>query len=156
LSVILVRFAPGYGVDERQLDPRLSLASRNALRQARSTDSGMFASYTLYLRSALHGDFGTSLWLGRPVASLLRERFPVTLRSVMLGILLAWTIALTASVLCLFPQGSSVDIPATAASGVLIALPTGVVAMFAMYLRAPVFLAIALVTFPKLFRYLRN
>ena len=31
-----------------------------------------------------------------------------------------------------------------------------VVAMFAVYLGAPVFVAIAVVSFPKLFRYLRN
>jgi peptide/nickel transport system permease protein len=44
----------------------------------------------------------------------------------------------------------------TVASGFLIALPGAVVAVLAMYLRAPVFVAIGVVTFPKVFRYLRN
>jgi peptide/nickel transport system permease protein len=55
----------------------------------------------------------------------------------------------------LFP-GFFFEISGTLVSGLLIALPAAVVAIFSVYLHAPVFLAIAVVTFPKLFRYLRN
>jgi len=156
LSATLVRFAPGYGVDERELDPRLSQASVEAIRSARRIDSGLLSYYGHYLSRAVHGDLGTSQWLERPVFSLIQERLPVTARSVLLGILVAWVAALATSLAGLFSQGFLVDMSGTAASGLLIALPTGVVAMFAVYLRAPVFIAIAVVTFPKLFRYLRN
>jgi peptide/nickel transport system permease protein len=156
LSATLVRFAPGYGVDERELDPRLSQASVEAVRSARRIDSGLLSYYGHYLSGAVHGDLGTSQWLARPVFSLIQERVPVTARSVLLGILVAWVAALATSLAGLFSQGFLLDMSGTAASGLLIALPTGVVAMFAVYLRAPVFIAIAVVTFPKLFRYLHN
>ena len=156
LGATLVRFAPGYGVDERELDPRLSQASIAAIREANRLNSGLLSYYGRYLADAAHGDFGTSQWLQRPVSSLLRERFPVTARSVLLGIAAAWTLALAASLASFLFWRSFFDVSGTMISGLLIALPAAVVAMFAVYLRAPTFVAIAVVTFPKLFRYLRN
>ena len=156
LSASLVRFAPGYGVDERELDPRLSQASVEAIRNSHRLNGGLLAYYGHYLASALHGDFGTSEWLERPVSSLIKERFPVTVRSVVLGVSLAWATALGISLAGLFLRGLFLDLSGTLLSGVLIALPTAVIAVFSVYLRAPVFLAIAVVMFPKLFRYLRN
>jgi peptide/nickel transport system permease protein len=104
----------------------------------------------------VHGDLGNSQWLQRPVASLIRERFPVTLRSVALGITLAWFIALAVSLTAALIGGLAIEVSSTLLTGVLIALPTAVVAAIAVYASAPVSVAIAIVIFPKLFRYLRN
>ena len=156
LGATLVRFAPGYGVDERELDPRLSQASREALRHEHRLHAGLFSFYGSYLLRAVHGDLGRSEWLGRPIAGLLKERFPLTLRSVVLGLVVAWTAALSLSLAALFFRARFLDLAGTLAGGLLITLPTAVVALLAMYLRAPVFVAIAVVTFPKVFRYLRN
>ena len=156
LGATLVRFAPGYGVDERELDPRLNQASIEAIRGENQLKSGLLAYYGTYLSRAVHGDFGTSQWLDRPVSSLLRERFPVTARSVLLGIALAWALALALSFASLLFWRDLLGISGTVLSGVLIALPAAVVAMLAVYLRAPAFAAIAAATFPKIFRYLRN
>lgn len=156
LSASLVRFAPGYGVDERELDPRLSQASVEAIRNSHRLKGGLLSYYGHYLGSALQGDFGRSEWLERPVSLLIKERFPVTARSVVLGVTLAWATALGISLAGLFFRGFFLDISGTLASSVLIALPTAVIAVFSVYLRAPVFLAIAVVMFPKLFLYLRN
>lgn len=156
LSATLVRFAPGYGVDERELDSRLSQQSLDTIRRENRLQSGLLPYYGHYLAGAVHGELGTSQWLQRPISSLLRERFPVTVRSVLLGILIAWTAALAGSVASLFFRGFFFDLSGTLVSGLLIALPAAVIAMFSVYLRAPPFVAIAIVTFPKLFRYLRN
>src|SRR5215470_7391752 len=156
LSATMVRLSPGYGVDERELDPRLNRASVEAVRSSRRIESGLLAYYRNYLIRALHGDFGKSQWLDRPVGSLVYERLPVTARSVMGGMFIAWVAALIVALAALFFRGFLFDFSATATSSLLIALPTGVVAMFAVYLRAPAFLAISVVIFPKLFRYLRN
>jgi peptide/nickel transport system permease protein len=156
LSASLVRFSPGYGVDERELDPRLSQASVEAIRNSHRLNSGLLSYYGHYLAGAVHGEFGSSEWLQRPISSLIRERFPVTARSVVFGVSLAWVMALAISLAGLFFRGFLFDISGTLVSGFLIGLPTAVVAIFSVYLRAPVFLAIAVVTFPKLFRYLRN
>ena len=156
LSASLVRLAPGYGVDERELDPRLSQASMEAIRNAHRVNSNLLSYYGRYLARAIRGDLGSSEWLQQPISSLFKERFPVTAKSVASGVLLAWGIALAISLANVLFPGFFVEISGTLVSGLFIALPAAVVAIFSVYLHAPVFLAIAVVTFPKLFRYLRN
>jgi peptide/nickel transport system permease protein len=156
VSASLVRFSPGYGMDERELDPRLSQTSLEAIQNSHRLHGGLVSYYGHYLAGAVHGDFGSSEWLQRPISSLIKERFPVTAKSVLIGASLAWFTALTMSFAGVFFRGFYFDISMTLLSGVLIALPAAVVAIFSVYLRAPVFVAIAVVTFPKLFRYLRN
>ena len=156
LSASLVRFSPGYGVDERELDPRLNPASVEAIRNSHRLNDGLLSYYGHYLASAVRGDFGSSEWLQRPISSLVKERFPVTAKSVLIGVSLAWFIALAVSIAGVFFHGFCFDISTTLVSGVLIALPAAVVAIFSVYLRAPVSVAIAVVISPKLFRFLRN
>jgi peptide/nickel transport system permease protein len=156
LSATLVRFAPGYEVDERELNPQLSQATIESIRAANHMNSGLLAYYGRYLAGVARGDLGNSRWLQQPVASLIRERFPVTLRSVLFGTAAAWIAAMAAALTVTFFRGFALEISGTLVTGVLIALPTAVVAMLAVYSGAPVFVAIAVVLFPKLFRYLRN
>lgn len=156
LSASLVRFSPGYGVDERELDPRLNQASVEAIRNSHRLNSGLLSYYGHYLAGAVDGDFGSSEWLQRPISSLIRERFPVTAKSVLFGVSLAWVVALTVSLAGVFFRGFYFNFSTTLISATLIALPASVVAIFSVYVRSPVFVAIAVVTFPKLFRYLRN
>jgi len=156
LGATLVRLAPGYGFDERTLDPRLSQQTLESLRASNYANSGLAAYYGRFLKSAIHGDLGNSYWLQRPIVSLVRERLPVTLRSVLIGTLLAWTAALATSLtISLFPS-VTLEISGTLLTSIFIALPTAVVAMLAVYAGTPVSVAIAVVLFPKLFRYLRN
>jgi len=154
LSATLVRFAPGYGVDERELDPRLNQESLQAIRAANHV--GLLSYYRRFLAGAVHGELGNSQWLQRPVASLIRERFPVTLRSVLFGTAMAWLAALAVSLTVAFFRGFALEISTTLLSGTLIALPTAVVAALGVYVSSPVSVALAVVLFPKLFRYLRN
>src|SRR5579864_7853549 len=82
LSATLVRLAPGFDVDERQLDPHLNSESIQALRQARLEQDNIFRFYFHSLQRAAHGDLGTSISLGQPVSALLRQRAPLTMRLV--------------------------------------------------------------------------
>jgi len=153
LCATMVRFAPGYGMDERQLEARLSSESRAAIRSEFQTGHGLLAYYVEYLRNALHGEFGNSTFLQQPVSGLLRERTGFTLRVVLMGLLSAWAMATFISLLTVrFPHWL-LEVAATASASALIALPSGVVALLCVYLRAPLFLGIVAVTLPKLFRY---
>lgn len=156
LSATLVRFVPGYGVDERELDPRLNSTSLEALRQRHARNAGLFSFYAGYLSGMLHGDFGTSESFGRPISGLLRERFSVTRNTVLLGLALGWTAALALAVAGLLFRGWLYETSSSAVSGLFLSLPSAVVALLFVNLRAPVSLAIALVVFPRLFRFGRN
>src|ERR1039457_1626728 len=93
LAATLIRIAPGFDADERELDPSLNAESIRALRQSRAGEHNVLSFYAGYLRGAVHGDLGTSRALGQPVQTLLRERWPVTLRVAGIGLLLAWMLA---------------------------------------------------------------
>jgi peptide/nickel transport system permease protein len=156
LCATIVRFAPGYGVDEHALDSRLSEASRDAIRNQLQLGHGLLSYYGAYITGLLHGNLGTSAFLQRPVAALLKERALFTARTVFLGWGTAWAAASLLSLLTLRWQTWLLEYSATAVTGILIALPTAVVALLCLYLRAPLFLGIAVITLPKLFRYQHN
>ena len=156
LAATLVRFSPGYGVDERELDSRYSQASKEAIRSEHQLRGGLLSYYRAYITGLVQGDFGTSVFLQRPVGELLKERAPFTARAVSLGMLTAWIAATALSLLTVRFPTWVLNYSATAVTGLLSALPTGVVALACLYLRAPVFLGIAVVTLPKLFRYQHN
>ena len=156
LAATLVRYSPGYGTDERELDPRLSQGSVEWMRSQHRQDSNLFRYYGEYVRAAVHGDFGNSESLHRPIAQLLAERFQVTLRSVSLAVFIAWSAAFALAALSWLVGGWFFDLSCTLISGFVLSLPAAIVALLFVYLRAPVFLAIAVVLFPKLFRFIHN
>lgn len=152
-SATLVRFAPGYGVQERELDPRWSAQSVEALR---IKQEALPLFYAHYLSALAHGDFGQSDLLKRPVRDLLRERLPVTGKSVARGLFIAWFAAGLLASLALTSRSWLYEAASTAFSSLLLSLPSAVVAMLAVQLRAPVFWAIGIVVFPRLHRYVRS
>jgi peptide/nickel transport system permease protein len=155
-SATLVRFAPGYGVEERELDPRWSAQSIEALRQKQLLHEGLGSFYFHYLSALARGDFGESDSLKRPVRELLRQRLPVTGNSVVRGLGVAWLAAGLFASLGLASRNGLYEASGTAISSLLLSLPSAVVAMLAVHLRTPVFCAISVVVFPRLYRYIRS
>ena len=156
LCATMIRFAPGYGMDERALDARLSRESRDAILNEQQVGKSLPSYYLSYLVGLLQGDFGVSSFLQRPVKELLRERALSTTRAVFLGLIAAWSAASVLSLLTIRFRAWPLEYTAAALTGLLIALPTAVVALIFVYLGAPMFLGIAVVTLPKLFRYQYN
>lgn len=156
LSATFVRLAPGADADEHELDPSLSAESVRVLRQSHAGEKNIFSFYGSYLRGAIHGDLGISHALGQPVKNLLRERWPVTARLTGLGLLLAWIFASALSfTTCLWPRPAYEAFGITL-SGAFLCIPAAVLALLSVILNAPGYLAIALIVFPKIYRYSRN
>ncbi|MGA9641521.1 MAG: ABC transporter permease [Terriglobales bacterium] len=156
LSATLVRMAPGFDSDERELDPSLNAESVHALRAEHAGENNILAFYSAYLRGAMHGELGVSHSLGQPVSRLLGERWPVTVRVAGIGLLLGWVAAaLLAFVGCLW-QRPLYHIFGGALSGAFLCIPAAVLALASVILNAPGYLAIAFIVFPKIYRYSRN
>jgi peptide/nickel transport system permease protein len=155
-SATLVRLAPGFDVDERELDPHLNAQSVQALRDARHQDRGILQFYFSYMKRAAHGDLGTSLALGQPVRTLLRERAPLTLRLLTMGLGLAWLLTLTLALSAAWLRLSVYDTVTTVVSGTFLCLPAAVLALLSVLWNVPGSLAIALIVFPHTYRYARN
>ena len=158
LSATLVRLAPGFDTDERELDPHLNAQSVQALREARQKQQkhSLFRFYFSYMKGALRGDLGTSLSLGQPVRGLLRDRTPLTLRLLSVGLGLAWMLSLTLALTAAWMRLSIYDALTTIISGSFLCIPAAVLALLSVLWNVPGSLAIALIVFPRTFRYSRN
>ena len=156
LSATLVRLAPGFDADEEELDPHLSVQSVQALRDARHKDHNVFRFYFSYMRRAARGDLGTSLALGQPVRTLLRDRIPLTLRLLLLGLGLAWILSLALALSSAWLRISAYDTITTAVSGTFLCIPAAVLALLSVLWNVSGALAIALIVFPHTCRYSRN
>ena len=156
LAAVLVRFAPGFDADEQELDPHLSAESIQSLRQARIENHNIFRFYAHSLERAAHGDLGTSISLGQPVTTLLRQRAPLTLRLVVLGLLMSWSVALGLALSAAWMRISAYDSLATLISGIFLCLPAAVLALLSVLWNVPGALAVGLIVFPRIYRYARN
>ena len=156
LGATLVRLAPGFGVDEQELDTRLNHESMQALRQSRASDGSLAGHYVRYLGRLLRGDLGTSRSLQQPVRRLLAERFPETLKSVALGLALGWTLGLSLAIAGVISRNWCVDLLTSLLAGMLLCLPAAVLALLFVIAQVPGRLALGLIVFPKVFRYARN
>jgi peptide/nickel transport system permease protein len=156
LGATLVRFAPGFDVDVRELDPRLSQQSVDELRQQRRGDNNIAHFYGRYLFNLLHGDLGFSRTLNQQAGTLLAERFPVTLREIGIGLLLAWLLGLGLATGVVILRAWPVDLLTGSISATLLSIPAAVTALIFVFMRAPASLAIGLIVLPKIFGYSRN
>jgi peptide/nickel transport system permease protein len=156
LGATLVRLAPGFGVDEEELDARLSSRSIQVLRESRAADGNLFVFYCHYLNRLVHGDLGESRTLQRPVSQLITERLPETLKSVALGLALGWSAGLLLAVAIVMSRAWYLDLLGSMLVGFLLCLPAAVLALLFVLAEAPARLLLGLVVFPKIFRYSRN
>jgi len=156
VSATLVRYAPGFGTDERQLDARLSSESLAAIRSAAAGERSIVPYYFNYFRHAVHGDLGVSRSLNRPVRDVLAERIGVTARLASKAMLGAWVMAVLLVFATWLSRLRALNVAAMVCGGGLLCLPAGALALLSVILEAPGWLALALILFPKVHRYLGN
>jgi peptide/nickel transport system permease protein len=150
----LVRYAPGFATDERLLDARLNDQSRDSIRAAASAEQDVLKYYLDSLQRVLHGDLGTSRSLNHPVRELLAGRSPVTLVLLAKSLSLVWLITLLLAFLASSSSHSTwMEAPVTALSAGLLCLPATVMALLCVLLNQPAYVALALILFPKVYRY---
>jgi len=156
LGATLIRLGPGFGIDERELDTRLTTESREAIRAERAKENNIAAFYGRYVLGLLRGDFGFSRSLNRPVSELLKERLPLTLRSLGFGVCGGMCLGFGLALLTVWWRVPGVDLMPAMLSGICLSLPAAVIALLFLWLRAPARWAIALVVFPHVYRYAKN
>lgn len=152
----LARYSAGFGVDERELDPRLSQASVEAVRANRAEGSHFAGFYLSFLRGIARGDLGFSTTLNRPVKQLIGERMSVTLREIAGGLAVAAASAVLLAALVGVRGARPIFRVIEALSGVSLCLPAAVLGYFCILFRIPPFWAMAVCAFPYVFRYTAN
>src|SRR5262249_30428272 len=111
ISFALLQLVPG--------DPALILAGEEAteevlarIRQEYGLNRPLPIQFLAYLRHAVHGDLGISIQSRQPVATLLAQRFPFTLKLAFLAILVSATLGVIAGIVAATHRNSSIDIAA--------------------------------------------
>lgn len=160
LGATLVRLAPGFGVDERELDTRLSAESQQAIRAEHARDNDIAVFYFRYLTGLLQGDFGFSRSLNRPVSELLAQRLPLTLASLGYGVAGGVSLGLALALVTVWWRAPGADLVPGVLSGIFLAAPAAVIALLFLWI-SPWLAgggrwAIALVVFPQVYRYAKN
>lgn len=150
----LVRFAPGFGVEEEALDPRLSEQSLTAIENQHAKERNPVTFYAKYLGSLLRGDAGSSVVFGQPVGFLLRERATTTVDAVLLGLMIGWSVATLLAVAAVLSRRAAALIVGMTISGSLISIPAAVLAMLCLLLRLSPGVAVGAVVLPRVFPHL--
>lgn len=156
LAAALVRVAPGFAMDERLPDSRLSETSLRALQQERAVEGNLAGYFARYLAGLSRGDLGQSVSFGQPVRSLIGERLGLTLQSVGMGVICAWAAAIFLALALGLLRRRAGELFVTSLSGGLLCLPAAVVALAALYLGVGPGAAIAAILLPRILRYLQN
>src|SRR5260370_39322149 len=108
------------------------------------------------MKRDVHRDFGTSRTLGQAVTKMLRERAPVAVRLVAIGLLLSWAVAMALALSAAWLRVSAYDAMTTLVSGTFLCIPAAVLALLSVLWNVPGSLAIGLIVFPRVYRYARN
>jgi len=156
LGATLVRFAPGFGIQENDLNAQLSAQARQALHQQDASERNVLSYYAHYLAQLAHGDLGYSHSLNRPVLELLRDRAPDTLYSLAVGVGGGWLLGLALALPATWKRSPLYSTTASVITGIFLCIPSAVLALLFLVVGSPGRLAIALIVFPKVFRFARN
>src|SRR5665213_837444 len=144
IASALVRYSPGFDVDENSWNPQISAQTLAAMHARREYENRLPRFYAHYLVAALHGNLGESDEFHTPVTELLRRRVVVSAPfmawgvagGMLLGGWLAW--------LAVWPRRALLEISAVSVSGLLLAIPPAVLALAFFFTEAPLGIAVAL------------
>jgi peptide/nickel transport system permease protein len=149
----LLRVAPGAGVDERESDPRFTAETVARLKAQRAAARSGTAQSFAWFAAVLRGDLGVSETTGEPVVAILAERTPLTLRTVLLGAAGGFTAGIAAAAGSTFAGGAALRHASTGVSLGILAVPSGLLSLFAVFLRLPVEIAVGAAVAPRTFMY---
>jgi peptide/nickel transport system permease protein len=122
LVFLLIHLVPGDPV-EAMLGESARPADREALRQMLGLDLPLAEQYRRYIVGLLQLDLGDSFQNQRPVAEILAERLPATLRLAAAALALALLLAIPLGMLAAYRRGSALDSGTMAFSLVGISMP---------------------------------
>lgn len=153
LGVAAIWLSPGRDTDLRELDSRFTDRSRALLREQGGGSGGFLAFYASFLRGAAAGDLGESRSLRRPVSELLRERLPVTLRSVAAGLIWGWGAGLALAMRAACSRSFALPAAAFGLAQLALCLPAALIGFLFILAGWGAAAAIAAVVAPRVFRF---
>jgi peptide/nickel transport system permease protein len=107
--------------------------------------------YVHFLGGLLRGETGRSVVFAQPVSTLIRERAPRTFDTVMAGLGYGWGAAILLAVVATFSRRAVTLLGTMTISGMLLSVPSAVLATICLLGGLSPAVAIAAVVFPRIF-----
>ena len=107
-AFLIMQMTPGDPV-RAMLGAEADEAIVEATRTELNLDKPLVVQYTLWLKHALRGDFGTSLVLNQDIGEILATRIPVTLSLTIPALIISLILGILIGVLCAVHRGSALD-----------------------------------------------
>jgi peptide/nickel transport system permease protein len=156
LTAAMIRLSPGFGVDEHELDATRDTAALRAMEAARPERGNLLGYAVAHTVAMFRGDLGSSRNWNRPVAGLLRERWPVTAQLMAVGLGGGWALALAFALPAAVWRSRVWVVLGAGTSELLLCVPSAALALLIFVYGGPIRAVMALAVFPKVFQYLRN
>ena len=112
------------------LPPEATQADREQMRQVLGLDKPFYVQFVTFLDNAVHGNFGISLRLGRPVSALIAERLPATLELAITAALFGLTVGIPVGVYTALRRDSWISRTMLTTSLVGVSLPNFLIGIF--------------------------
>lgn len=129
---IIVRATPGDPV-QIMLGMQTSPEAEAALRKTFRLDRPVAEQYVLWVFDILRGDLGNSIRLNQPVADLLMERFPISLKLALASIAFAIAVSIPLGVAAALWRNSWVDYLCTGFTLVSFSVPNFALALILIF-----------------------
>lgn len=123
LIFVTTRLVPGSPVWSLIGHQSVDAAQIDEITRQLGLDRPILVQYAEWLPRVVTGDFGESIFYGRPVAEVIAERFPVTLYVTVLAMLLTIVVGMSLGILAAVRRGGFIDYLSNVLSSLGMAVP---------------------------------
>lgn len=133
---LFTSFVPGGPVAALLGGHATNAATIAAIRARYHLDEPLYSQYLAWLWGVIHGDLGTSIYTGQPVATALAQRFRVTLALNVIAIVISLTLGIVLGMRAAQSRGGLADQLAVGTGIFSSSFPSFVLAIVMVYLLA--------------------
>ena len=124
LIFFLTRLVPGSPIWALIGHQSVDAAQIDAITKELGLDRPLIAQYLEWLPRVLTGDFGNSIFYGRPVAQIVADRFPVTLYLTTFAMILTIAVGMPLGIVAAIRRGRIADYASNTFSSLGMAMPS--------------------------------
>lgn len=135
ITFILMNLIPGNAVTA-MMQNKINNETVARVEEEMHLNDPILVRFGLYISDLLHGNLGTSLIMNQPVARLIANAFPNTLKLAVSAILFAWILGILVGIFTALKQNTWIDKLFMGVSLVGISMPTFSIGIILQYLIA--------------------
>lgn len=137
VTFFLMHATPGSPWDAKNRGGRLDPRLQASFDRQYGLDQPLIVQYGIYLKNAVHLDFGTSYqYEGTPVVSLIEKGFPYSAKIGVFGLLFAVVIGIPVGILAALKQNTVADYVSLFIATIGYTIPSFVIGIFALVIFA--------------------